>query len=195
MLTDVLDLTDGGEFNWTGGSLQVSRVEGSLENQGGVLSSRNPFETTTVMGDYVQEPDSQLLLRIGGREAAQFDTFHVTGEAVIEGDVVMKFGNGFAPRAGDEFALIMANELLEDDGAIYRVQNLAPSFQFDIIRDGQVVKLLALNDGVFVPEPSILLLLLTSVLALTLSGSGTRRRLARESTIRKAPYPLHSFVK
>jgi T5SS/PEP-CTERM-associated repeat protein len=155
---DMLDLTGGGEFNWTGGLLEVARVEGSLVNQGGVLYPlRIPPEGILVRGDYFQEAAGRLLLAIRGNNTDQVDLLHVTGDAMIDGQVVMMFINGFAPRMGDQFPLVMADGLLSDEEAIYRVQNLAPGFRFDIVRDGGVVTMVALNDGVFVPEPSALL--------------------------------------
>jgi T5SS/PEP-CTERM-associated repeat protein len=185
MITDVLDLSGGGEFNWTGGRLDVTRVEGSLENQGGVLYPRSLSAGILVMGDYSQGPAASVVLRIPLPGAASFDKLHVAGDAVFEGQVLMRFINGFAPRMGDQFPLVMVDGLLADDAASYGVQNLAPGFRFDIVRDGGVVTMVALTDGVFVPEPSAFLLLLTSMSTAASSRFGRLGRRQLRKTVNR----------
>jgi hypothetical protein len=45
------------------------------------------------------------------------------------------------------------------------VRNLAPGFQFDLRPDARGLTMVALNDGVFVPEPATLTMLLAGMLA------------------------------
>ena len=70
-----------------------------------------------------------------------------------------------AARQGDEFKFLDVGGALSGAFANFEVRNLMSSFQFDLCPDAGGVTMVALNDGVFVPEPATWTILFAGMLA------------------------------
>lgn len=110
----------------------------------------------TIEGDAYFDPTSVLEVEIGGKNAGQHGVLKVLGTIDFEGRLDLKFINGFAPKQGDQFELLFSS-LLDFRGDV-QIRNLAPGFDYAVGGGNGTWKLTALNDGVFVPEPSTLAL-------------------------------------
>ena len=117
--------------------------------------------TLTIEGDYEQTGG-----RAGDRDRrhapGQFDVLAVTGNATLGGTLLLEFIDGFAPRQGDVFEFLDVGGALSGAFDSVEVRNLLPGFQFDVRSDGGGLTMVALNDGVFVPEPATFVLLMFS---------------------------------
>lgn len=98
----------GGAFNFTGGNLGVVTFNGDLTNQGGTLRpgdtlavdpTFNQIGTTTVIGDYTQQPGGTLAIELtsvfrGGVSGAS-DLLDVAGDLTLAGTLEITLGSGF----------------------------------------------------------------------------------------------------
>jgi hypothetical protein len=132
-------------------------IIGNVENSG-LVSPGNSPGSLTIEGDYLQGIAGTLELEFAGLGSTQHDRLIVTGNAMLDGDVVLKFINQFAPQQGQQFEFLTVSGTTELSAATFSVQNLAPGFLFDVAPSAGGYMMTALNDGVFVPEPSALLL-------------------------------------
>ena len=83
--------------------------------------------------------------------------------------------NGFAPKKGDIFDLInITGGTFDFSKNTIDIEVLQPGFDYSIGFSNGEFTLTALNDGVPVPEPSTLLVLIPGLLGM---GYGLRRRL------------------
>jgi hypothetical protein len=98
----------------------------------------------------------------------------IFGEATLDGTLLLEFIDGFAPRQGDEFKFLDVGGALGGAFASVEVRNLAAGFQFDLRPDAGGLTMVALNDGVFVPEPATLAMLCAGMLATLLRRGGAR---------------------
>ncbi len=109
-----IEHTDGGVFNFTGGTLHVETFDGDLTNQGGTLAPGTSPGTTDVTGSYDQQSGT-LEIEIGGTGAGDFDVLDVTGSATLAGmlDVqLIDLGGGtYSPLAGDSFEILTSGTL------------------------------------------------------------------------------------
>ena len=63
--------------------------------------------TLVVNGNYTQTADGTLRVQIGGLNAgADFDHLTVTGQATLDGTLMVELINGFVPQPGDGFAVL-----------------------------------------------------------------------------------------
>ena len=180
-----LQITDGGVVaaqsvivgsdglvNGAGGTILVGAS--SVQN-GGVLAPGTSPGTMTVDGNYEQLPGGILEIEIGGLAAqSEYDVLVVTGNADFDGTIQLKFIDGFAPHAGDQFDFLQVGGALTATGASYEIRNLEPGFEFDVAFDAGGLTMTARTDGVFVPEPGTMAILLSG-LALLVICSRHRR--------------------
>ena len=128
---------------------------------------------------------ASLELEIAGHEAGiSYDVLQVSGNLTMTGGrVVLKFLDGFAPKAGDVFDLLQVGGTLALDGTPVEVQGLQAGWTFDLQQQGdgpdpgpRFLHLVSLNDAVSaVPEPATWLLWMLGALAMT-ARLGQRRR-------------------
>ncbi len=103
----------GGEFNFTGGKLSVGIYNGSLTNGGGTLAPGDSAGNTTIVGDYVQQSDGAIELEIGGTGmGTTYDFVQVSGNAILDGELLLGVIDGFVPDAADTFLVLSAGDLL-----------------------------------------------------------------------------------
>ena len=127
-------------------------------NFGGTVFPGISPGTLTIDGDY-EQTGGLLGIEIAGTAPGQFDVLEVTGDVSLGGDLLLEFIDGFAPRQGDVFKFLDIGGALGGAFADVEVRNLLPGFQFDVRSDAGGLTMVALNDGVFVPEPATLFLL------------------------------------
>jgi hypothetical protein len=136
-----------------GNVVGTGAINGTVNNVGGFVS---PGLSPGVLAfdDYVQGPEGTLELEISGLAAgAQHDVLQVAGDANIDGTVLVRFINGFAPRQGQQFEFLTFGGAVDLTAASFEIQNLASGFEFDIAFAAGGVTLTALNDGVSLIDP------------------------------------------
>jgi len=99
-------------FNWTGGTLHVdtfgtSDVAFDLNQQGGVLAPGRSIGSTTIYGNYNQAQAGTLEIELAS--LSSYDTVTVHGQANLQGTLLVKFLDGYAPGLGDTFHLVYAS--------------------------------------------------------------------------------------
>jgi len=161
----------GGNFNWTGGTLNLSGTYtgsltipelGTLAGDGGtitanlvnegLLSPGNSPGTTTIEGDYTQESTGTLLIEIAGLDAGtEYDQLIVEGDANLAGTLIFSFIDDFTPENGDSFDFLMVSGTTLGDWSDVQVQNLSLPYTTSF------------DNGTFtftvIPEPTSMLLL------------------------------------
>ena len=93
LLDATLLALDGGAFNFNGGRVQLTRVEGSLLNQGGTLAPGHSPGRTDITGDYTQGAAGTLEIELASADS--FDVLAVAGSAHLDGKLVIKLTEGF----------------------------------------------------------------------------------------------------
>jgi T5SS/PEP-CTERM-associated repeat protein len=108
--------------------------------------------TLTIQGNLVVGPTGTV--RVGSM-GAQSDIVVVTGDATLDGTLVLQFRNGFAPRTGDHFELVHVNGAVTGGFATVDVRGLAPGAQFDVSTTGGALVATAKNSAVALPTVSV----------------------------------------
>jgi hypothetical protein len=158
-----------------GDVLVLGRVIGGLDQFDGRVRPGTSPGTLTVDGDY-EQTGGILEIEIAGTTAGEFDVLAVTGDASLGGELVLNFIDGFSPRQGDSFEFLNVDGVVGGMFSAIEVRNLEPGFEFDISSDGGGLTMVALNNGVFVPEPSAILLAACGLAAVALPQIRRRRR-------------------
>jgi len=175
----------GGLITGTGtlfGNLQLQNPAG-LAGFGGTLAPAHSPGTITVDGSLEQEPLTLIEIEMAGTGAGQFDIVHVTKDAAVAGDLRLAFLDGFAPRTGDRFPFLQVDGALTGSFQNVEVRNLAPGFQFDLRLENGRYTMVALNDGVAVPEPrAAVALLVAGTLVPRQTGAAIRAAVGRIRT-------------
>jgi hypothetical protein len=152
-------------------------IAGTLRIADGSLIVGHSTGTMTVDGDLLFEGDSALELEIAG--PADFDRLIVAGTLTLGGTLALNFIDGFAPVAGDFFALDLfeAGALAGNFGG-FTVAGLADGLALAVNLDGLALGQPLTFDVVPVPLPAAAWLFLSAVAAL---GTLGRRRSAATS--------------
>jgi hypothetical protein len=82
-----------------------------------------------------------------------YDQLVINGPAQLAGQIVLNFGEGFAPSIGDVFQFIQADSTTSDFAEVV-ITGLADGFDYNLTVTNGVITLTALNDGVPTTEPS-----------------------------------------
>jgi len=147
---------------------------------GGAIKPGDP-QTMTITGDYTQFNGGLLQIAIAGKNLPEFDHLNVTGHITLQSGAKLEldFINGFAPKMGDMFDFLQSGSAITDNFSNVTITGLEPGFQFTLRPDGTgSFGLVALNDAVAVPEPSVVSLVLFSVLAAVAFSVGRKSRSA-----------------
>lgn len=112
-----------------------------------VSTAASQVGALTIQGNLTISPTAVISLNVLGGTADLQDRLIVSGTVALGGDLAINFGNGYAPKQGDQLTLIQANTI---NGAPQQVviTGLAPGFKFDLAAPGGVLTMTALNDGV-----------------------------------------------
>jgi hypothetical protein len=102
-------LTAGGRVDLEGGVLAGSGVINAnvLNNAEVDVGQAGSPATLTIVGDYTQTAGGDLVIEVGGLNAAtDFDQLNITGQAALDGTLTVHLINGFVPQTGDGFQVL-----------------------------------------------------------------------------------------
>jgi hypothetical protein len=123
------DLSVGGNYTQTAGATQLDSGQltatGLVDLEGGALGGTGTVNANvlnnaevdvgqpgspgllTIVGDYTQTAGGVLVVQIGGPNAgADFDQLNVTGQATLDGTLIVNLTGGFVPNSGDGFQVL-----------------------------------------------------------------------------------------
>lgn len=113
LLVDEIDHSEGGEFDFESGLLQVNHFDGDMLNEGGTLAPGPDAGTTTIIGDYTQQTDATLAIDIGGTSpGVTYDLVNISGDAILNGDLQLTVIDDFQPESADSFTVLSADSLI-----------------------------------------------------------------------------------
>jgi hypothetical protein len=96
-------------------------------------------------------PGAQIVIDV--KSLTQLDRLIVDGDVNLAGGTLkLAFSNGFAPKQGETFAFLQANNILGSFSSI-EITGLAPGFLYDLNLVNGSLQLHALNDGVPTTNP------------------------------------------
>ena len=107
----------------------------------------------TIQGSLIVSETGEIALDLLGATADLQDSLVVTGTAALNGRLALTFGNGYAPRTGDELPLIQAGAFSGAPSEII-ITGLEDGFEYELDFNGGTLMLIALNDGI-VAQPSV----------------------------------------
>jgi len=111
-----------------------------------------PVGKLTIQGNLVVGPTGVVTAEAAG---AKSDQLVVTGDATLDGTLVLQFKNGFAPKAGDQFELVHVDGATTGAFASVETRGLAPGALFDVAMSGGAITATAQNDAVALPTVSV----------------------------------------
>ncbi len=129
----------GGTFNFTGGVLHADTVAFALTVSGGTLAPGNSIGHTQVLGN-LTIASGELAIEIDGLSA---DTVGVTGLATLGGLLDVSALNGFRPRYGDFWEVLIADGGVQGDFA-----GVTEGFDYDVVGNSLIVIYVALAGDV-----------------------------------------------
>jgi hypothetical protein len=127
---------------------------------GGLIGPGNSAGEFELFGDV--EFGGTLEIEIFGTGDGQFDVLRVLGDLNLLGTASLEimFSGGFAPKAGDSFDFLSADNLLGDiDPLNVALFGLLPGFEYELAFGQAGVALVALTDGVVPLPPAVWLFL------------------------------------
>lgn len=130
------------------GTLDVP-IGARLRSDGGFISPGLSPGVLKINGAYEQRSSGRLLIELGGTNSIAHDQLIVAGEASLDGEVIFRLVNGFAPKAGDRFDFLKVGGARSGSFTKVSFQNVAPGFQFNISESGTNYGIAALNDAVY----------------------------------------------
>ena len=138
-----------GQFTVTQGTLGGGgRVDGDLTNVAGSLAPGSGVGSFSVLGNYCQLPDAEMVFEIGGlRQRIDHDFLWVNGTAELAGTFRIELVNGFVPSAGDEFFLMNLTRVEGGFDSIDVPDLGAYAWDFSSLLDAGVARV--------VPEPAL----------------------------------------
>ncbi|MBL9172285.1 MAG: hypothetical protein JNL10_02010 [Verrucomicrobiales bacterium] len=142
----------GGRLQGVGGV--AARVEVAA---GGVVSPGSSPGTLSVQGNYVQQAGGQLEIEIAGTKAGTgYDVLQVSGAATVGGVLKVNFTEGFAPKTGQTFPVLLAGGGITGTFERVEVAGVAPGFRSAVVPDaGKGLSLVAQNDGIPTTVPTL----------------------------------------
>ena len=144
----------------------------SMLNNSGIL---DPVGTANLIGTLLTVfPQGSVVLDVLGKAPGQYGQLDITGSALFDGKTVIAFMNGFAPKKGNIFDFLNITGSGDFSGDTIVIEGLEPGFDYSVDFANGEFTLTALNDGVPLPEPAPLLVLIPGLLGL---GCGLRRKL------------------
>jgi len=129
--------TDGGGFDFLGGTLAVDTFTGDLHQQGGTLAPGNSPGSTAITGNYTITAGTAAIELDGTTPGSGHDQITVTGSAAIAGTLDLSLG--FASSFGDTFDILTAASVSGIFAAVNNVvvdtaTGLAVTYQSDRVR-------------------------------------------------------------
>jgi T5SS/PEP-CTERM-associated repeat protein len=119
-----------------------------VENHGEVCPGASPG-LLTIEGDYQQAPGGRLEIEFAGTTAGEtHDLLHVSGTAVLDGTLHMKFIDGFAPTNGQSVTFLRTTNSIVGTFQGVDITGLAPGFQYDLAATRETLSMIARSDAV-----------------------------------------------
>ena len=103
--------------------------------------------TLTFSNTVTLSPTAVITLDVIGKTANLYDHIIVSGTAKLGGQLVLNFGDGFAPKQGDSYNVMQAGAFASSFQTT-TIAGLAPGFTYTLSSNGGAFNLVALNDGV-----------------------------------------------
>ncbi|MBA4106856.1 MAG: hypothetical protein C0485_13980 [Pirellula sp.] len=110
---DVADLNfQGGQLDWTAGTLHVDTYHGDLGFAVGTLAPGHSPGSTNITGTYAQQSAGILEIEVGGAaQGTLYDVVNVAGNATLGGVLDLKLVGGFVPTPSQTFTIMSANSI------------------------------------------------------------------------------------
>lgn len=103
----IVSASGSSEIMVTGGVVGgTGDILGDLQHDGGTLSAGASPGTLTVIGDYTQGAGATMLVELAGTAAGEFDVLDVQGDIDLDGNLTVKFVDGFTGAANQEFHVL-----------------------------------------------------------------------------------------
>ncbi|MBN8246580.1 MAG: hypothetical protein J0L84_03960 [Verrucomicrobia bacterium] len=152
-------------------------VQGVVEVlAGGRVSPGSSPGAITVQGSITFATGSRLEMDLAGTTPViGYDVLHVTGAVALGGTLVLNFTEGFAPREGQTFGLLVCDGGIQGAVAAVEVAGLTPGFEYTLTADGLGrLTLRADNDGHSTTIPTLHITAATAVeVAISWAANGT----------------------
>ncbi len=103
--------------------------------------------TLTISNSVTLSPTAVITLDVIGKTANLYDHIIVSGTAKLGGQLVLNFGDGFAPKQGENYNVMQADAFASAFQTT-TIAGLAPGFTYTLSATGGAFNLVALNDGV-----------------------------------------------
>lgn len=160
-------LTATGGLDIQGGSLSGNGTITADVGNAGLVSPGNSPGTLTIHGNFTQSSAGILDIELGGTIAGtEYDVLDITGTAYIDGTLRISLWNGFTPRIGDSFDILLADVIIGSfsvlDLAMAGDYNWQVNYLSDIFGSKDVVRLTML--GTPVPLPTAIWLFMSGLL-------------------------------
>ena len=166
-----------GSFDVTGTTeVDGEEITSVFKMNGGYIAPGLSPGILTINGDYSQDANSVLEIEIGGYEAGtEHDVLDITGNASIDGTIVLNFIDGFAPKQGDTLFFLEVAGVLDFMVEDVVVEGLKDGWNFDFFSGDEGLFLNSLSDAEFkpvttVPLPTALPLLISALISLRMIG-------------------------
>ena len=117
------------------------------------LSSLSVIQPSTLVISGSVTLSETAVISLNIHALTNYDQLVIDGPVQLDGQLVLNFGEGFAPSTGDVFQFIQADSATGDFADVV-VTGLADGFDYNLIVTNGVITLTALNDGVSTTEPS-----------------------------------------
>lgn len=157
-----LTLIEGGLLSGNG------QIQGNLITLGGTIAPGLSPGILTIDGNLEVLTGAAIEIEIGGNTAGtEHDQMRVSGDTFVEGLIRLKFIRGYSPEAGEIFDFLSFQGSADLSGATIEIENLLPGFEFDIVPTGNGVRMVALTNGTFVPEPTAAVTLLMGLVVIS----------------------------
>jgi len=122
-----VEIYEGGTLNGDSGT-----ITGDVFNHGLVSPGASPG-VMTIDGDYTQGADGSLLIEIAGTTVGtDYDQFIITGNATLDGTLILSFIEGFTPDNGDSFDFLLVAGTFNDNLLDIQIDNLPNNFDTEI---------------------------------------------------------------
>ena len=159
LITSSITTPAGEAFNLTAGALSTGTVNGDLVQSGGVLSPGSSPGRTTIHGNYVLT-DGTVFIELAGPNPGPgesgYDQLSITGgtAVLLGGSLEVALTNGFFPSIGDEFEILLADEIVGAfdtfTGDVFDIGDglsLVPFLEEDNLDSLDVISLIAAATG------------------------------------------------
>jgi len=119
----------------------------SVVNDGLISPGQSPGRII-IKGKYEQTPNGMIKMEVAGLSEGQFDVLEITGDAVLDGTVEVRFLDGYLPKRGDAVDFMQVSGAITGNFAQITFPELAPGFDAELsLGDDGKLRLTARNDA------------------------------------------------